>query len=86
MSLNYITSINIYIQIFNEDFVNYTSLFNNAKLIINYNDSKTEVPINNVVNVKTVIWAFKIKARRNFNFFKEREFINYVDYYTWTKY
>lgn len=64
MSLNYITSINIYIQIFNEDFVNYTSMFNNAKLIINYSDSKTKVPINNVVNVKTVMWAFKIKAQR----------------------
>ena len=54
MSLNYITSINIYIQIFNEDFVNYTAMFNNAKLIINYSDSKTKVLINNVVNVKTV--------------------------------
>ena len=56
MSLNYITSININIQIFNEDFVNYTSMFNKAKLIINYNDSKTKVPINNIVNVKTVMW------------------------------
>ena len=54
MSLNYITSININIQIFNEDFVNYTSMFNNAKLIINYNDSETNVLINNVVNVKSV--------------------------------
>ena len=63
MSLNYITSININIQIFNEDFVNYTSLFNNAKLIIKYNDSKTKDLINNVVNVNTVMWAFKIKAR-----------------------
>ena len=29
-------------------------MFNKAKLIINYNDSKTKVSINNVVNVKTV--------------------------------
>lgn len=54
--MNYITSININIQIFNEDFVNYTPMFNNAKLIINYNDSKTKVLINNVINVKTVEW------------------------------
>lgn len=54
MTLNYITSININIQIFNEDFVNYTSMFNNAKLIIKYNDSKTKNMINNIVNVKTV--------------------------------
>ena len=54
MSLNYITSIDINMQIFNEDFVNYTSMFDNAKLIINYNDSKTKVLINNVVNVKSV--------------------------------
>lgn len=57
MSLNYITSININIQIFNEDFVNYTSMFNKAKLIIKYNDSKTKNAINNIVNVKTVVWA-----------------------------
>ena len=54
MSLNYITSIDINMQIFNEDFVNYTSIFDNAKLIINYNDSKTKVLINNILNVKTV--------------------------------
>lgn len=53
MTLNYITSININIQIFNEDLVNYTSMFNKAKLIIKYNDSKTKNMINNVVNVKT---------------------------------
>ena len=41
-------------QIFNEDFVNYTSMFNKAKLIINYNDSKTKNAINNIVNVKSV--------------------------------
>lgn len=54
MSLNYITSIDINMQIFNEDFVNYTSMFDNAKLIINYNDSKTKVLINNILNVKSV--------------------------------
>ena len=70
MSLNYITSINIYIQIFNEDFVNYTSMFNKAKLIINYSDSKTKNAINNIVNVKIIEWAFKIKARRNFSLYK----------------
>ena len=31
-------------------------MFNNAKLIINYNDSKTKVSINNILNVKTVEW------------------------------
>lgn len=56
MTLNYITSININIQIFNEDFVNYTSMFNKAKLIIHYSDSKTKVLINNVLNVKTIEW------------------------------
>lgn len=29
-------------------------MFNNAKLIINYNDSKTKVSINNILNVKAV--------------------------------
>ena len=52
-------------------------MFNNAKLIINYNDSKTKDLINNVVNVKTVVWK-KTQVNKTlttdykFLFFKER--------------
>ena len=41
-------------------------MFNNAKLIINYNDSKTKDLINNVVNVKTVVWK-KNTSKQNLN-------------------
>lgn len=82
MSLNYITSININMQIFNEDFVNYTPMFNKAKLIINYNGSKTKDSINNILNVKTVEWnKQKLNNIKYFLLYK-----SYVDYYTWTKY
>ena len=40
-------------------------MFNNAKLIINYNDSKTKVSINNVINVKTVEWNTSNKKTQN---------------------
>ena len=46
-------------------------MFNNAKLIINYNDSKTKVSINNILNVKTVEWNTSNKKTQvdNTNFF-----------------
>ena len=51
-------------------------MFNNAKLIINYNDSKTKVSINNVINVKTVEWNTSNKKHTSkqiqISFIKER--------------
>ena len=50
-------------------------MFNKAKLIINYNDSKTKVSINNILNVKTVEWNTsnkKHKSRQYFFFTKEK--------------
>ena len=44
-------------------------MFSNAKLIINYSESKTKVSINNIVNVQIVEWA----SRRQINFFLLKE-------------
>ena len=50
-------------------------MFNNAKLIINYNDSKTKVSINNILNVKTVEWKYKQQKTQvnNTNFFIKKD-------------
>ena len=68
-------------------------MFNNAKLIINYNDSKTKVSINNVINVKTVEWntsdKLKDKKKQNIRPVDDISFSlkkSYVNYYTRTKY
>ena len=61
-------------------------MFNNAKLIINYNDSKTKVSINNVLNVKTVEWNTSRQKNTkvdNISFSLKK---SYVNYYTRTKY